>query len=231
MTVLDVIMSLRPVGGSSREISAAIERARIALANADEAVTAAQQEHDAAVLDTDPSRFPDALKKLGKSRLDAAELREKVSAVQVQLEARLPIAKRLEAEDLLATKRQKAEAAGLALAQAWETTREDLASPLRALERSESAYAEAQRDFASAAASVSRAYPEMDISPAKPTGRSAFGWREDVNSMTQPVRKPFVQPADPDAAEREERQRIATANYVPHDQRPNAHGATPAWPN
>ena len=231
MTSSELMLTLRPVDSSSAAIAAAIGRAQTALANVKRDLTGAPTEHDRDLLDAAPSRLGELMRKFEKTREELAGQRDRISAVLAQLEDRLIAAKRDEAEDLLATKREKAEAAGLAKVEIWRTIREQLAPLLREMERLDTAYADAQREFASAAASVSRSYPEMDISLAKSTGNPAIGWRDEVNAMGRPLPTPRVRVPDPEGdalrEEREERRRIGTEQYVPHSQRPNS-SATPA---
>jgi signal transduction histidine kinase len=158
MTPTDLILSLRPADGSSTAITAAIERARTALAGVDNDISAAQQEHDRELLDAEPSRLQDLTKRFTKTREDLAGTRDRVSAVLAQLEDRLIAARRDEAEEILAAKREKVEAAGRALVKLLESKRAKLAADLRELELADTAYADAQREFATISARPRRGY-------------------------------------------------------------------------
>ncbi len=235
MTIVELILSLRPADDSVASILAAIGRTRIALADMDKAVTEAQEEHDAALLHTDASCLLDAMKKLGKARLETAEFREKASALLRQLEASLPIAKQKEFEAHLDAKRQDAEAAGLALAKMWEKTRVKLAPILREMEQADTKYGAAQLEFYHAVTSAIPLDSERERPRAAPTGSPANGWRDQVAEMAQPARKPVVRAPDPEGdalrEEREERLRIGTANYQPAPLVSNAGSAWRAFPS
>ena len=244
MTIVELILSLRPADGSVASTLAAIGRARVALTDADEAMVAAQQEHDASLLDTDPTRFPDAMKKLGKIKLETAEIREKVSAMLAQLEARLPVAKRVELQAQLEAKRQDVEATGVVLADLWGKSRAKLALLLRELEEADTEYVNARFELSTAVTKVfpidpmsqPQPDPELKRPHAAPTGSSADGWRGQVAEMAQPVRKPIVRAPDPEGdARREEREgkiRAGLADYARREPHGSAsHSATRAWPN
>ena len=206
-----ILLGLRPTDKSSVAISAAIERARIVLADADEAAAVAQREHDDALLDAPPERLQVLAQKLGKVRQDGSDLREHVAAIVRQLEARLSAAKHDEAQLQVTSARSEAEDAGRALASWWSEKRPLLAELLREGERLDTALDARIGAFKSVVASVGRAYEDIDLRYPDPTASSAFNWRDAVETMSHPVRAPHVlvppTASDRERAEAEERYR------------------------
>ena len=211
MSSHDVILSLRPADGSSAAIAAAIQLARAAQSGADDAVTTARAERDAALLDADAAGLAALERKLTAARSGAVEAAERIGAVLSQLEARLATAKRNEAELQVTSARAEAEDAGRALAAWWSEKRPLLAELLQEGERLDTALGTRIDAFKSVVASVGRAYGDIDLRYPDPTASSASNWRDAVETMSHPVRAPHVlvppTVADRERAEAEERYR------------------------
>ena len=183
----DLVIALRPIDGSATAIAAAIERARVAQSDADDAVTVAQREHDEALLDAPEGRLQDLERKLDTARSAATRTSKRISAMLVQLEARLVTAKRNEAVARLVAARGDAEKAGTCLAAWWEENRAKLAAILREGEALDTALGRSINQFANIVRDVGNTYPDVDTSYPQPTHTAAFRWRDEVDTMTKPV--------------------------------------------
>ena len=206
----DVILSLRPTDGTAAAIAAAIGRARQALLEAGASELQAQGARDELLIDGTPTQLKTAEAALATAR----DVADRVRAILPQLERRLIAAQQTEALAAAETAKRAAEAAGQLLANWWAKHQGTLVAILREGERLTTANTDALFDWSQAAARASKAVPDAIIPNVKMTSAPAESWRNKVTEMMEPVFMPIVHAPDPLAAERAERERLATEEYA-----------------
>ena len=224
----DRILELRPVNGSAVAHREALVRADILLAEVDAELVVAQAARDDALLSADPAELTVKERKLTAARNAAADMRERVASVKVQLQLRLETATQTEAVASVNAAKEAAEASGRALVEWWTSSQEGLAVVLGQGQALDEACYHAWAAHGRAVRAAKDVMPDADFPHPQPTANGAIGWEDAVATMTQAPPKPYVPaPVDPEEEQRlaevAEARRISTEEY----RRQNNYGLYP----